>query len=892
MEKETPVIDLIVTHYDEPWSIGKKFFDMLAMQRNIDFSDIRVILVQDGKENALPWKDLLNEYPYKIKVASIPEHRGVSTARNAGLQVAEAEWVMFCDFDDMFADVVSIRGILQVLPTDDADVIWMRTYREERVRATKRDNSGVFVNCLDENFYFTHGKLYKRAVLNQHGIRFDARLKYEYESVFNHIALSVIPPFRVMGLTVDFLPYMKTLRNDSYTMRPENVNDRIEALYHRDLILVDEYKRRNIPQMYYDTIAETIFDMYYILGSKPTVRNAEQMTQDFAGFYREHRAEFEAMSQTELEVVLDNCINKMLGTIQNLYNYNGIETEPPYDGMDRVRSWLKSFDTGAVQPPQRRPAKLPKEKQTVNKPLASSAGKPYDGQRVVIYCGTYNTYVNMISSAKSLLAHTKVDKIYFLTEDDEFPYEIPDIIENINVKSQRYFPEGGPNFDNVWSYMCMMRAAFPSMFPQYDRALSLDIDIIINEDIGHLWDLDLTDYYYAGVPEPCRQKTSEDPVYCNFGVIMMNLDKLRRDGKDREAIDMLNTSRLGCPEQDAFNKICAYHILPLPPDYNYTPFSHITGEPDREIITHYAGLKYWKHFRPVRQYAAMTWKHIMDIQAGRKPAPVLEAGRILTQLDSDDENGQEQSEPQDAKQEDHMPRIAFMFGTRDWYHRMALSLKSLLKHTYMDKVYFMIEDDFFPEPLPPFVQCVNVSNQQFFPPDGPNYQSMYSYMVLLRAALPIMFPDIDLALSIDADTLTSGDIGGIWDTDMSHKYLAAVKEMRALHGADYYNAGVMLMNFANLRRDKIPEQAIKLLNEKYFRWKEQDVLNDFCRYHIAALPRRYNYSPGITGKQGQDYTVRHYIGGKSAKDKMMQDAAVYEDMSWNEIVMERGDRHE
>lgn len=232
-----------------------------------------------------------------------------------------------------------------------------------------------------------------------------------------------------------------------------------------------------------------------------------------------------------------------------------------------------------------------------------------------------------------------------------------------------------------------------------------------------------------------------------------------------------------------------------------------------------------------------------------------------------------------------------MFGTRNWYHRMSLSLKSLLKHTCLDKVYLMIEDDAFPEHLPPCVQCVNISGQQYFPHDGPNYQSIYSYMVLMRVALPLMYPDIDIALSIDADTLTSGDISGIWDTDMSDKYLAAAKEKYARHANDYYNAGVMLMNFANMRRDDIPRQAIRLLNTKPFCWKEQDVLNDFCRRHIAELPSAYNHAPGITAKHGEPHIVRHYIGAKSAKEQMMQDAQQYETMSWNEIMNNRNGDH-
>lgn len=873
-KNDRPWIDFIVTHYDEPWETGKKFFDMLAMQRCIDFSKIRVVLV-DGDPDPLyktDWHELLKGYPFRTAVICVPAS-GPSELRNAGLKVSRADWVMFCDFDDMFADVVSVRGMLQVLPTDDADVIWMRSYREEVSRATNVEKNGVFVNCLDENFYHTFGKMYRRKELNRNGLEFNTDLKYEYESAFNHLALTVIPSHRVLGLTVDFLPYMKTLRMDSWKMRSSTLQDRLCETIDRDIYLAEEYKKRGYVREFRNMVAETIYDAYFMLRSEPLLKEeyAHYVSERFWPFAVGYRDVFDKLSAVESEVVLDNCINKMLGMVQNLYNYYSIEIMPPLTDRRYIVSWLDEFmgKIPVVVPPEH------EEQAPVSLPATPRSNNP--GEKVVIYCGTYNTYPNMVVSAKSVLAHTPVDKIYFLTEDDEFPYEIPDIIENINVKSQRYFPEGGPNFDNVWSYMCMMRAAFPQMFPQHDKALSLDIDIIVNEDISELWDIDLTDYYYAGVPEPCRQKTSADPVYCNFGVIMMNLDKLRRDGKDVEAIDLLNKSKLGCPEQDAFNRVCAYHILPLSPNYNFTPFSHITGEPDREIITHYAGLKYWKHFEPFRKYGGMSWQQV--IESGRNNLILPVRNTIIPE--------------QDNTEVSSMPRIAFMFGTRDWYHRMALSLKSLLKHTYLDKVYLMIEDDFFPEPLPPFVQCVNVSNQQYFPKDGPNYESIYSYMVLLRAALPLMFPDIDLALCIDADTLTRGDIGAIWDIDMSEKYLAAAKELRALHGADYYNCGVMLMNFANLRRDNVPEQAIKRLNETYYRWKEQDVLNDMCRYRIADLPSKFNHAPGITAGFGDPYIVRHYIGGPGAKNMMMNDAEQFEQMSWNEIVTGRCDvRHE
>ena len=47
-------LDIIVPHFQEPWAVGKKFFDMLALQRSVSFQDFRVILCQDGTDGVLP----------------------------------------------------------------------------------------------------------------------------------------------------------------------------------------------------------------------------------------------------------------------------------------------------------------------------------------------------------------------------------------------------------------------------------------------------------------------------------------------------------------------------------------------------------------------------------------------------------------------------------------------------------------------------------------------------------------------------------------------------------------------------------------------------------------------------------------------------------------------
>lgn len=43
-------LDIIIPHYKEPWETVKYGFEMLALQRLVNFDDIHVYLVQDGEE--------------------------------------------------------------------------------------------------------------------------------------------------------------------------------------------------------------------------------------------------------------------------------------------------------------------------------------------------------------------------------------------------------------------------------------------------------------------------------------------------------------------------------------------------------------------------------------------------------------------------------------------------------------------------------------------------------------------------------------------------------------------------------------------------------------------------------------------------------------------------
>ena len=115
------LLDIIITHYNESFEMGKKLLDSIQLQRGISREDFRVVIVNDGIENKIS-DYCLNDYTFHLENVAIP-HAGVSAARNYGIDNSTAKWVMFCDFDDMFASIYALRNIITLLDTEDYDIL-------------------------------------------------------------------------------------------------------------------------------------------------------------------------------------------------------------------------------------------------------------------------------------------------------------------------------------------------------------------------------------------------------------------------------------------------------------------------------------------------------------------------------------------------------------------------------------------------------------------------------------------------------------------------------------------------------------------------------------------------------------------------------------------------
>ena len=231
--------------------------------------------------------------------------------------------------------------------------------------------------------------------------------------------------------------------------------------------------------------------------------------------------------------------------------------------------------------------------------------------KTAIYMGTRNLYEHMLPAIKSLIMNSDVDKIYIGIEDETFPYKLPDICETINLSKQTIFSKDGANFHNRYSYMVMMRIALAKILPdELDRVLSLDVDTIVDKDISELWDLPINDYYFAASHE--WHKAEKDYLYCNVGVCLFNLKKMR-DGKTDELIHVLNKIKLDFVEQDALNMLCQGYIYDMPSEYNSNYYTEPCENP--KIIHHIGRNDLLPTYPDVQKYAAMSFDEVMARRA-------------------------------------------------------------------------------------------------------------------------------------------------------------------------------------------------------------------------------------------------------------------------------------
>lgn len=186
--------------------------------------------------------------------------------------------------------------------------------------------------------------------------------------------------------------------------------------------------------------------------------------------------------------------------------------------------------------------------------------------------------------------------------------------------------------------------------------------------------------------------------------------------------------------------------------------------------------------------------------------------------------------------------------TRNVYHKILPSLRSLSETNPEAKVYILAEDDELPFETPMPMTVINVSDQEYFPSIGENRDKAFGgYINHLKLCYPSIFPKLQKVIHLDIDTIICDSLEEFWKTDVKGKWFAAVPECQTWYkpfGNVYYNMGIALFNLQQLRKDKIQQTMIDYLMTTDQPFADQNAWNKFGieQDKAVALELRYNES--------------------------------------------------
>lgn len=145
------------------------------------------ILVADDCSTDKTWEKILEyaeKYPQIVPV-SLPKNMGPSGARNAALDLAEGEFIHFCDGDDSVPEG-SYKEMLRVAREQNADIVtgnYSRMYPNERgaVRPFSHYSTPTGIErCFESGNTTLWNKIFRRSLIEKDRLRFDESMA-QYE---------------------------------------------------------------------------------------------------------------------------------------------------------------------------------------------------------------------------------------------------------------------------------------------------------------------------------------------------------------------------------------------------------------------------------------------------------------------------------------------------------------------------------------------------------------------------------------------------------------------------------------------------------------------------------------------------------------------------------------
>ena len=292
-------LDILVPQYKETDEIVKPLLDSIAVQQNVDFNEIGVIICNDGTDVRLS-DELLHSYPFTVEYY-LCEHRGVSATRNACLDKSEADYVMFADADDCFCNSLGLFIVFREMGINGGfDTLVSSFIEETRNPQTKE----VLYVPHEVDSTFVHGKVHRRKYLINNNIRWNESLTVHEDSYFNILCQRLLSDSN-RGRYCPTPFYLWKWRDESVCRHdPLYLNKTYTNMLDSNSALIREFLDRGREKDAVFYVTAMIYDSYYSIncdrwwndeGKEFLPKTMERMKE----YWKDFKYLFEKMSKGE-----------------------------------------------------------------------------------------------------------------------------------------------------------------------------------------------------------------------------------------------------------------------------------------------------------------------------------------------------------------------------------------------------------------------------------------------------------------------------------------------------------------------------------------------------------------------------------------------------------------
>lgn len=272
MSHNSPLVSVIIPVYN----VEKYLCECLDSVINQTYTNLEIILVDDGSpDNCGRICDEYAENDNRIRVIH-KKNGGLSSARNAGIEISSGEWIFFCDSDDLIENELIEKALNKAI-SDKTDICFFdfdRFYKDySTTHQTIKSDENVFRDTKEIKTLITYFSEMSSACIYivksqiiKNSIWFAENIKYLEDELFKFQLYSQINSFSYVHKVF----YHYRVVSDSITENFSNRQDYLDMIFSVYNEMVNSISKEKYPEnsiivpntrfvSYFSTVVRTAF---------------------------------------------------------------------------------------------------------------------------------------------------------------------------------------------------------------------------------------------------------------------------------------------------------------------------------------------------------------------------------------------------------------------------------------------------------------------------------------------------------------------------------------------------------------------------------------------------------------------------------------------------------